>query len=239
MKRALPTMAVVSTLAMTMLAGASVAQTLPSAVGTLQTWNETTRTAPRRASAQPRRTLQLLPWSDTNDDTANAATDAAHAASTVALTQRADSNEPLSASERSAAQRDASGAWLLPAMRVSREQLRQTVANEAHAIMHAENDEQPIVIEMFEAPNVTPFAAPFVLHPFGPPRRPLRLISSFDDENGSPPRVTVTVTPALTILRDYDGATMQQPEVRIDVVAIPNTNALIFLPMRVLSMTDP
>jgi len=162
-------MAVVSTLAST-IAGTSVAQTLPSAVGTLQTWNETTRTAPRRASAQPRRTLQLLPWSDT---------------------------------------------------------------------MHAENDEQSIVIEMFEAPNVTPFAAPFVLHPFGPPRRALRLISSFDDEDGLPPRVTVTVTPALTILRDDDGATMQQPEVRIDVVAIPDANALIFLPMRVLSMTDP
>jgi hypothetical protein len=126
--------------------------------------------------------------------------------------------------------RDASGATVLASMRVP----------VTRAAREDDGDEQPIVIEMFAAPGVTPFAAPFGLRPFGPPQRPLRLISTYDgDEAETASRVTVTVAPALAILRDYDGEPPQPPEVRVEVVASAVENTMILLPMRVISRTNP
>ncbi|MFO0560275.1 MAG: hypothetical protein U0269_19825 [Polyangiales bacterium] len=234
MKRALVTTAVVFTLA-SAIAGAADAQTAPSTVGALRGWDEAPSATQRGTSAQPPRGPQLRSWSDPSANSTNSA----------GATQRRTSNERSSSSEAQPAQRDASGAWVLPAMRVSRAQPRGAEASAsqsgaAHSARDEEGDEQPIVIEMFEAPGVTPYPAPFALRPFGPPHRPLRLISSYDgDDDASQPRVTVTVAPALTIMRDYDGEPPQPPEVRIEVVAIPEANALILLPVRVLSRTHP
>lgn len=126
--------------------------------------------------------------------------------------------------------RDASGATVLASVRVP----------VTRAAREDEGDEQPIVIEMFAPPGVTPFAAPFGLRPFGPPQRPLRLISSYDgDDAEAASRVTVTVAPALAILREYDGEPPQPPEVRVEVVANAVENTLILLPMRVISRTNP
>lgn len=240
MKRALVTIAVVFTLA-SAIAGAADAQTAPSAVGALRAWDEAPSATQRGPSAQPPRAPQLRAWSDPSANNANSANSATR---TAGATQTRTSNERSSSSEAQPAQRDASGAWVLPAMRVSRAQPRGAEASASQSAAHSarddEGDEQPIVIEMFEAPGVTPYPAPFALRPFGPPHRPLRLISSYDGEDdASQPRVTVTVAPALTIMRDYDGEPPQPPEVRIEVVAIPEANALILLPMRVLSRTHP
>lgn len=101
--------------------------------------------------------------------------------------------------------------------------------------------DEPIVIEMFSGPAVAPFAPPFALRPFGPPVRPLRLISSYDgdeDETEATPRVTVRVAPALSILRDYDDPA-PPAEVRIECIVAPPDRTLVLLPMRVTGRTAP
>jgi len=246
MKRALPMTAVVFTLA-SAVAGSAAAQSAPSTVGALRGWDETPNAA-TGGTAQPASGPQVRSWSETSTPSAaqpngNGANSAASAGTGATRAQRRRPSSERAPSSN--AQRDASGAWVLPAMRVSRAQPRGAEASASqgtagHSARDEEGDEQPIVIEMFDAPGVTPYPAPFALRPFGPPHRPLRLISSYDgDDDASQPRVTVTVAPALTIMREYDGEPPQRPEVRIEVVAVPEANALILLPMRVLSRTHP
>lgn len=103
---------------------------------------------------------------------------------------------------------------------------------------HEDDGEEPIVIEMFAPVGVTPYAAPFSTRPFGPPARPLRLISSYDGEDEDP-HVTITIAPALAILREYDGEPPRPPEVRIDVVATVPDNTVRLAPMRVPQRTNP
>lgn len=104
--------------------------------------------------------------------------------------------------------------------------------------------DEPIVIEMFASPTVAPFAPPFALRPFGPPIRPLRLISSYDGDDGDDapdptPRVTVRVAPALSILREYDGDPPPPAEVRIECIVAAPDRTLVLLPMRVTGRTSP
>lgn len=238
------------------IASSAGAQTMTS-VGALRNWDGT-QEAPRQPStprAQP--TPVLRTWGDPapqSSATASAGTGANTAQSTPMNSSASVSGDETAANAPRRARgarpngtngtqsangapqaRDASGAIVLPALRVGRAHSR---ANEG--ANEEEPDEQPIVIEMFDAPGVTPFPAPFALRPFGPPHRPLRLISSYDGhDDESQPRVTVTIVPTLTIMRDYDGEPPQPPEVRIEVVAVPDANALILLPMRVLSRIHP
>lgn len=246
------------------IASSAGAQTMTS-VGALRNWDGTEE-PPRQPStprAQP--TPVLRTWGDPapqSSATASAGS-GANAAQSAPTNSRSGTNAPANAStsadetagnaQRRARgarpnganttqsangapqARDASGAIVLPALRVGRAHARGS-----EAASEEEPDEQPIVIEMFDAPGVTPFPAPFALRPFGPPHRPLRLISSYDGhDDESQPRVTVTIVPTLTIMREYDGEPPQPPEVRIEVVAVPDANALILLPMRVLSRIHP
>ncbi len=97
------------------------------------------------------------------------------------------------------------------------------------------DDDQPIVIEMFAPPGVTPYAAPYALRPFGPPPRPLRLIASYDGDDA---RVSVTVAPGLTIMRSYDGEPATAPEVRVECIATPPDAVTVLLPLRVTAGTN-
>jgi hypothetical protein len=101
-----------------------------------------------------------------------------------------------------------------------------------------EGDNATWIIEMFAAPEVTPFAPPFSLRPFGPPPRPLRLIYDYDGAEDATPRASVSVGPALAILRDYDDETPASCEVRV-VVEAPSREASSSLPaLRVAPLAD-
>ncbi len=228
-------------LSITALSAASVAQ---SSLSALRRWDTTT--APSNtaqpttsattsgAAAPETATPQLRPWA--GPPAARTQTTASAAAQPAQAPRRRDARrggQGAVGAENSAANprvlRDASGAIELAAMRVPA--MARTRDEDG-------SEEQPIVIEMFASPGVTPYAAPFSTRPFGPPQRPLRLISTYDGDDPDP-RVTVTVAPALAILRDYDGEPPQPPEVRVEVVANAPENTLILLPMRVTPRTNP
>jgi hypothetical protein len=101
-----------------------------------------------------------------------------------------------------------------------------------------EGDDGTWIIEMFAAPEVTPFAPPFSLRPFGPPPRPLRLIHDYDGPEDAAPRASVSVGPALAILRDYDDEMAASYEVRV-VVEAPSREVSSALPaLRVAPLAD-
>jgi hypothetical protein len=172
--------------------------------------------------------LRLRPMESSAPSTATATARPAAAATTA----RSAAQPPTTARASAAT---GAGTLLLTPMRVTARRGSAPEPGEQEA-------EEPIVIEMFAAPSVTPFPAPFALRPFGPPARPLRLISSYDgddEDTSAAPRVTVSVAPALSILRDYDGEPAPPTEVRIECIVPTTDRALVLLPMRVTVRTAP
>lgn len=206
----------------------SAAQSTPATSGSsmsaLRGWDgRAAASAPATAQPTGRAQPQLRAWTGPNAT----ASESSGAATSSDSSSNGNSNGGATARGRArgrAPSRADSSAPVLPAMRV--------------APLPDDDAEEPIVIEMFAPAGVTPYAAPFSTRPFGPPARPLRLISSYDGADEDP-HVTITIAPALAILREYDGEPPRPPEVRIEVVATVPDNTVRLAPMRVPQRTNP